>query len=365
MTGVVVVVSGTAVNDRSSSHHNFKRVSSSAQQHAKELFRMSPTNGTNGSSPMSSLSCESDDMINDTITIEEDVLNLTQKIQSLQEQVNYLSEGQISNEDKYTRVKQENANLLTKIHTLEEQLRDIEIQSDDRHNEEERRYKDVMARHDREKSQECDQYLNKIYGLQQELVDAKDESRKYQNIVERLQSVKSDLEDQLNDRTIEVDGLRLEVNKLREVVRKQEDEDNVNCRVIEALNQELLDMKAPKLFESKQRTMSSSDDIDLLYNSEMDRQLKELKDENIALREANEELSALLLNNRLEEGRNLLKEGEVVSSLASELGTFNSDQLRTALKEQQEVNVKLRAYIDGILLNIVENYPQLLEVKNK
>ena len=185
-----------------------------------------------------------------------------------------------------------------------------------------------MARHEREKSQEIEQYLSRIYCLQQELVDAKDESRKYQNLIERLQSSKSQLEEQINDKSVEIEGLRLEVHKLREVVRKHEDEDSVNSRLIEVLNQELSDVKRPQLFETKKRTFSSSDEIDSSYSSEIERQLKELKDENLALREANEELSALLLNNRLEQGRNLLRENEeVATSLASELGNFNTDQV--------------------------------------
>jgi len=248
---------------------------------------------------------------------------------------------------------------------LEEQLREIEIQTEDRREEEQRRYKDAMARHEREKSQECEQYINRVYALQQELIEAKDESRKFQNIIERLKTIRTDLEEQLQEKTVEIDSLRVEVNKLREVVRRHQDEENVNSRLIEVLNKELTDIRKPQLYESKKRTMSSSDDIDMCINSEMEKELRQLKDENIALREANEELSALLLNNRLEEGRILLKEGEVASSLATELGNLNLDQLRVALKEQQDVNVKLRAYIDGILLNIVENYPQLLEVKTK
>ncbi len=210
---------------------------------------------------------------------------------------------------------------------MEEQLREIEIQSEDRREEEQRRYKDVMARHEREKSQECEQYINRIYGLQQELLEAKDESRKYQNIIERLKSVKIDLEEQLQEKTAEIDSLRVEVDKLRDVVRRHQDEENVNNRLIEVLNQELTDIRKPQLFESKKRTMSSSDEIDVLINSEMEKELKQLKDENLALREANEELSALLLNNRLEEGRILLKEGEVVSSLASEMSNLNLDQV--------------------------------------
>lgn len=206
-------------------------------------------------------------------------------------------------------------------------MRDIELQSEERRSEEERRYKDVMARHEREKSQECEQYLNRIYSLQQELVEAKDETRRYQCMAERLQSIKTELEEQINDKTVEIDGLRLEVNKLRDAVRKYEDKETVNCRLIEVLNQELTDVKRPQLLETKKRTISSTEDIGLSYSCELERQLKELKDENIALREANEELSALLLNNRLEQGRNLLKENEMASSLASELGNFNTDQV--------------------------------------
>ena len=38
-------------------------------------------------------------------------------------------------------------------------------------------------------------------------------------------------------------------------------------------------------------------------------------------------------------------------------------QIRKALKEQRDVNLQLRNYIDGILMNIIEQHPELLEVR--
>ena len=39
--------------------------------------------------------------------------------------------------------------------------------------------------------------------------------------------------------------------------------------------------------------------------------------------------------------------------------------MRKALQDQQDVNLHLRGYIDSVLLNIMEKYPELLEVRNK
>lgn len=42
---------------------------------------------------------------------------------------------------------------------------------------------------------------------------------------------------------------------------------------------------------------------------------------------------------------------------------FVNLQLQGAFQEKEDENLRLKHYIDTILLNIVENYPQILEVK--
>ena len=105
-------------------------------------------------------------------------------------------------------------------------------------------------------------------------------------------------------------------------------------------------------------------------------------------------MQAQLFSRGLEEGRTLLNEHPATNSLAAEFEVMSQDdvsgsslliappclvnlliifvqflclwsmQIRTALREQQEVNAQLRSYIEGILLTIVENQPSLLERKN-
>lgn len=39
-------------------------------------------------------------------------------------------------------------------------------------------------------------------------------------------------------------------------------------------------------------------------------------------------------------------------------------QLMEALKEQEEINIRLRQYMDKIILSILDHNPSILEIKN-
>ncbi|KAF7492452.1 Rab11 family-interacting protein 3 [Sarcoptes scabiei] len=325
----------------------------------------------NGSNSHNSLSYDSDDMINDHSSMEDYVYHLTDKLKKLQDQVQYLKEGQIQNEEKYSTMKKENSTLHTKINFLEEQIRDIELQSEDKRKEAEQRFRDSMARIEREKSQELENCFTKICSLQKESFEAKEEIKRNQQTIERLQIAKESLENELRDRNDEIRSLKSEIKRLNEIIRnKNAEQCALDSTLIEAINHELLRNQAmiseefETTNENHQSNHRQTDELIHSMKSELEQRLQLLKEENRSLKEANEELTAQLLNNHLLEGKSLLREGEAISSLANEISDLNSEQLKTALKEQQDVNAKLRAYIDGILLNIVENYPQLLEVKS-
>lgn len=47
-----------------------------------------------------------------------------------------------------------------------------------------------------------------------------------------------------------------------------------------------------------------------------------------------------------------------------EIDHASRDQLMEALKEQEEINFRLRQYMDKIILSILDHNPSILEIKD-
>ncbi|CAH1398996.1 unnamed protein product [Nezara viridula] len=298
-------------------------------------------------------------------------IELNEDVQMLQQQMSVLADNQTHSDERYTRAKQDNATLQARVLMLEEQLREVETRSEEKLAEQERRHKELVARVDREKQLQVENCAIRLQTLELENSTLREEASRCKAASDRLKVETARLEEQLNENEILITSLREEIANLREQERKSRETLQANQQVIEELSDEI-----ERLRSEQRRTLAELDSrgpgICPSDHENLQSQFLALKEENSRLQEAHDEMQALLLTRSVEEGRSLLTGHQ---SLAAELeamsqdepaDVFNKDdkcEVRLALKEQQEVNAQLRAYIDGILLNIVDNYPQLLEVK--
>lgn len=215
-----------------------------------------------------------------------------------------------------------------RIHYLEEQLRDMELQADDRRKQEEKRFKEAVSRHEREKSYECEQYISRAYTLQQELLEARDETRRTMSLADRRLQEKQKLEEQLQAKTEATEEQQAELNRLKDLSRRHRDEEIANQRVMDVLTQELDELRQRDFGTSSQRNnFSATSERYSKLVAELKQELKGVKLENQELKEQAEELRGELLTTRLEEGRSLLN--QQATSLAEEMGSLNEEQVST------------------------------------
>ncbi|XP_023216855.1 rab11 family-interacting protein 3-like isoform X2 [Centruroides sculpturatus] len=332
-----------------------KRPSSNAS--ARILFR--------SSSPINGHGADYDsDLSQDQISVEDDIQTLYDKIHNLQKLLSELQDVQTDNDDRYEKVKQENVNLMTRIHLLEEQIREHEIKSEEKMKEEQKKLKELLSRHEREKSQEIEDYVNKIHILQIENQNALEEVSYLKSQVEKLKQDKMQMEIKLELNLVELTSLKEEKKNLEDAVSQERknfmEEKEKNKMLLEQLKQKSEELKDYE-DDMKKLERFRSHSMQELPNQffELQRELRQLKEENTKLQETNEELQAYISNS------SIIQELPQSSPLPleDELETLSKEQLRKLLQEQEEDNTKLKKYIDGILLNIVENYPELLEVK--
>ncbi|XP_063828285.1 rab11 family-interacting protein 4 isoform X2 [Ostrinia nubilalis] len=333
---------------------------------ASQLYRSSSFNSSgcgSGGEP-------ADDMYSD-VSLEEDVQGLNYKVQLLQQQVTSLADTQSTADERYARAKADNAVLQARVHMLDEQIREIECRCEERIAEEQRRCREAIARVERDRDAQMAVLTDRLATAEAEASDLKQEVGRLRGVAETLRanaeiSVRAHREAQE-----QVGELAAQLSAAREAERREREAAAATADLLAAAKLEL------------QRLRDAPPPPPDPRLDELRKELTLLRTQNKSLSEAQEELQAQILTLGVEEGRSLLDgvSGPLVgtNSLAHELSQMSDDELhgsdtqtdldiemeklQKALKEQQDVNVQLRNYIDGILLTIVENYPQLLEVK--
>ncbi|XP_037041631.1 rab11 family-interacting protein 4B isoform X4 [Bradysia coprophila] len=326
---------------------------------ASQLYRSSSFNSSGRSS-----NCDTtEDMYSDVSL--EDVQDLNHKLEILQRQVTNLADSQNTVDDRTSRTKTEHAVLQARYHMLEEQLRDVELRADERILEEQKRHKELLSRVEREAILQNENCQIKIRTIEIEAKALKEENQR--------------LRDQCTKQAYDLQVLEEKLESVRDnFIASQEEvlqaKHNEKKCLQDKLAAEDLMVELGKEVErlrSENLPALPTTSPEAIRLEELHQEMEDLRHAKKLLEEQNEELHAMVLNKGVEEGRHLLN--GTSNSLAFELGEMNNregsstlaslTELQTAYQDKEDENQRLKHYIDTILLNIVENYPQLLEVK--
>ncbi|XP_058462979.1 rab11 family-interacting protein 4B isoform X5 [Malaya genurostris] len=329
---------------------------------ANHLYRSSSFNSSGRSS-----NCDTaEDMYSDVSL--EDVQDLNHKLEILQRQVTNLADTQNNVEDRTSRTKAEYAVLQARYHMLEEQLRETELRAEERLAEEQKRHRELLARVEREAKLQNENCQIRIRTIEMEANQLREEISRLRLQCDKQAADLHATEDKLEKTR---DSLMVSQQDLAEA-KANEKKHKADKQAAEDLMVEL--GKECERLRSERGPALPTTSPESLRLEELHQEMDELRQKNKQLEEANEELQAVVLTKGVEEGRNLLN--GTSNSLAQELEAMSQNQdtvdsstlasltqLQIAYQDKEEENRRLKHYIETMLLQVVEHYPQLLEVK--
>lgn len=333
-----------------------KRLSSAA--YASQLQRT-------GHSPSRRNSLGSDELIDD---IDGNFEVLNDKVRSLEKQISLLTENQMKNEDKHQRLKEENSSLIQKVHILEEQLREMEIRSDEQVKDEQKKHKEYVSRQDRDKAEQLIYLSHRLQDVDRHYEATKEEGIRLKTEIEKLKAEKLELHDKLSETQYSyatlLDDHEKQQNQMLTQGQDFEQERQATAQLLDELGKELEDLRKYKIETEHIRKTQQKNATELPDKCrELEDEVQKLREENRTLRDSNDDLNVQLLSRCMEEGRRLLKYNGAIS-LADEIDHLTKEELMEALKEQQDVNDRLKKYVDKIILKILEKNPSLLEINH-
>ncbi|XP_064819947.1 rab11 family-interacting protein 4A-like isoform X2 [Oncorhynchus masou masou] len=336
-----------------------RKISSTA--FGRQLLHTSNFSSSNGST---------EDLFRDSIDSCD--IDITEKVSYLEKKVAELENDTLMNGDLKSKLKQENTQLVHRVHELEEQLKDQEARAEQNTEEEQRRHREAYSRMERDKNTELELLLNRVQQLEEENGDISVNMCRLKSQTEKLDEEKQRMTDKLEDTSLrlkdELDLYRKMMDKLRQNRHEFQKEREAMQELIEDLRRELEHLQLFKLETEKPGHGHSSSSGLTEFNAktremELEHEVKRHKQENLKLREQNDDLNGQILSLSLYEAKNLFATQTKAQSLAAEIDNASRDDLMEALKEQEEINFRLRQYMDKIILSILDHNPSILEIK--
>ncbi|KAK6013001.1 FIP domain protein [Ostertagia ostertagi] len=274
-----------------------------------------------------------------------DMHDITNQVTMISKKLSEMEEQQLHSNDERGRLRTENAVLTERVHVLEEQLLVAEQRFREQLQDEKNRTRELLQRIEREKQLENESLSLKyqtLYAARKEAEKAREETAKQLEVVE-------DLRGQLAENKLLIEDLEDERIKFKEEAQQDIDSSSEMVEVLTQQTEELRRNGAP-------RQGSIIEQMSGLEES-LEQARADIRD----LQRERDDLQAQLLAASVERGRSLLADEP---SLADELmsGGGDSQQILEALREQEVCNQKLRVYINGILMRVIERHPEILEI---
>ncbi|XP_073735488.1 rab11 family-interacting protein 4 isoform X2 [Callorhinus ursinus] len=323
------------------------------------------------SSNFSSSDGSTEDLFRDSIDSCDN--DITEKVSFLEKKVTELENDSLTNGDLKSKLKQENTQLVHRVHELEEMVKDQETMAEQALEEEARRHREAYSKLEREKSTEIELLNTRVQQLEEENAELRTTVTRLKAQTEKLDEERQRMSDRLEDTSLrlkdETDLYKRMMDKLRQNRLEFQREREATQELIEDLRKELEHLQMYKLdCERPGRGRSSSSSLGEFSararEVELEHEVKRLKQENHKLRDQNDDLNGQILSLSLYEAKSLFATQTKAQSLAAEIDTASRDELMEALKEQEEINFRLRQYMDKIILAILDHNPSILEIKH-
>ncbi|KAL8593318.1 hypothetical protein ACOMHN_009971 [Nucella lapillus] len=306
------------------------------------------------------------------------VIGFEPVVKYLEGQLLRLTDSQVETTTKQAKLKEENSTLVHKVIYLEEQLRDMELRADERITNERKKHQDQMTRRDREKSEEQDYLTQRLQRIEGEYESLKGESAKMHTEIQKLRTEKGELQERMLEKQEMYNVLYDDNERLKGEYHKHDElhqrERRSMGQLLDELGKELEELRKYKIeVETGMRSPSGNiSELPVRYQDlqgeihklkeAMWEEWRELLKENRGLQNSNDDLNAQLMNRCVTEGKSLLQQ-EGTKTLAEELEHLTKEELMQQLRQEQDFSLRLKQYVDRIIITILEKNPSLLEIK--